>query len=91
MDENLRTPKRIKDRPLVVSDEQLRQDTGRQGHLLIRSGHVLCGELVFVSKYNLFLPLVRWFWSIGMVRCVRMPLCRRNRSTATGVDPRALK
>ena len=55
--QDLRTPKRIKDRPLVVSDEQLRQDTGRRVRLLMRSGHVLRGELVFVSKYNLFLRI----------------------------------
>ena len=55
--QKLRTPQRIQDRPLVVSDEQLRQDTGRRVRLLMRSGHVLRGELVFVSKDNLFLRI----------------------------------
>ena len=55
--QELRTPERIKDRPLIVSDEQLRQDIGRRVRLLMRSGHVLRGALVFVSKFNLFLRI----------------------------------
>ena len=55
--QELRTPERIKDRPLVVSDEQPRQDIGRRVRLLMRSGHVLRGALVFVSKFNLFLRI----------------------------------
>ena len=91
MDEDLRTPKRIKDRPLVVSDEQLRQYTGRRVRLLMRRGHVLCGELVFVSKHTLFLRIAGKMVLVyrhGLLayEMRENALCRRNRSAALGMQ-----
>ena len=83
--------RKYKDRPLVVSDEQLRQDTGRRVRLLMRRGHVLRGELVFVSKHTLFLRIAGKMVLVyrhGLLayEMRENALCRRKRTDATGVD-----
>ena len=95
-EQDLWTPKRIEDRPLVVSDEQLCQDTSRRDRLLMRSGHVLRGEFVFVSKHTLFLRIAGKMFLVyrhGLLPYAmhENALCRRNRRDALSVDPRALR
>lgn len=51
-EQGLRTPVRIKDRPVAATYTELQKGKDRQVTVLMRRGHVLRGLLVWVSKYN---------------------------------------
>lgn len=56
-DQGLRTPEKIKDRPVVATNQVLRNAQDKPVRVVMRSGHVLRGLLVSVSKYLLVLRI----------------------------------
>ena len=54
---NLRTPEKRADRPTVLTPENLTRGLNRDVRLVMRSGHVLRGWLLRVSRYNIVLNI----------------------------------
>lgn len=54
---NLRTAEKPKDRPKVLKWSVLKQAMNKKVRILMRSGHVIRGKQVRVSKYNLLLDI----------------------------------
>ena len=54
---NLRTPRYPKDRPVVLTQENLAHGHNRNVRIVMRSGHVLRGYLLQYSRYNLVLNI----------------------------------
>ena len=55
--QNLRTPEKRADRPTVLTKENLELGQNRAVRIVMRSGHVLRGDLLQVSRYNLVLNI----------------------------------
>ena len=54
---NLRTSEKVKDRPKVLKGSVLKKAMNQKVRILMRSGHVIRGKQVGVSKYNLLLDI----------------------------------
>jgi len=54
---NLRTPEKIADRPAVLTVDSLNRGCDRDVRVVMRSGHVLRGQLIEYSRYTMVLNI----------------------------------
>ena len=54
---NLRTAYKRDDRPIVLTNEKLQNGLKREVRLVMRSGHILIGQLIRYSAFNLVLNI----------------------------------